>query len=190
MEKLVKIQLDGDLEARPLAMLVQIASQFDSSVYLESEGKKVNAKSIMGMMSLTLKKGDDVLVKVEIIQEGEDLSIIAIGRMVERAKEVAELIPEKSVEIINARFLKPLDEETILKSINKTKNVITIEDNLLKGGLGSAVIELLNKNEMGNIKVKTYGYNDIFVEHGKVEELEKKYNINAEKISKTAMNIL
>lgn len=70
MEKLVKIQLDGDLEARPLAMLVQIASQFDSSVYLESEGKKVNAKSIMGMMSLTLKKGDDVLVKAD----GEDES--------------------------------------------------------------------------------------------------------------------
>ena len=50
--KAVRIQLNGGLEARPVAMLVQVASQHDSTVYLESEGKKVNAKSIMGMMSL------------------------------------------------------------------------------------------------------------------------------------------
>ena len=79
-------------------------------------------------------KTEDInLGKAEIIQEGTDLSIIAIGKMVGRAKEIAELLPEKSVEIINARFLKPLDEETVLKSIEKTKYAITIEDNLLKG---------------------------------------------------------
>ena len=122
--------------------------------------------------------------KSEIIQEGKDISIIAIGKMVERAKEIAELLPEKSIEIINARFLKPLDEETILKSIEKTKNVITIEDNLLHGGLGTSVIELINKSKIENVKVKTYGYDDIFVEHGKVEELEEKYGLTAEKIAK------
>ncbi len=68
MEKLVKIQLTGDLEARPIAMLVQIASQYDSTVYLETSGKKVNAKSIMGMMSLKLKTGDEV----NVIAEGSD----------------------------------------------------------------------------------------------------------------------
>ena len=125
--------------------------------------------------------------KAEIIQEGIDLSIIAIGKMVERAKEVANLMPDKSIEIINTRCLKPLDEETILKSIEKTKNVITIEDNLLKGGLGSAVLELVNKNKLENIKIKSYGYDDIFVEHGKVEELEDKYGLTAEKISKNAL---
>ena len=92
-----------------------------------------------------------------------------------------------SLEIINSRFLKPLDEGTIIKSIEKTKNVITIEDNLLKGGLGSAVLEIINKNKLENIKVQTYGYNDIFVEHGKVEELEEKYGLTAEKISKNAL---
>ena len=63
------------------------------------------------------------------------MSIIAIGKMVERAKEVADLLPEKNIEIINARFLKPLDKEAILKSIEKTKRVVTIEDGLIEGGL-------------------------------------------------------
>ena len=66
--KAVRIQLDGGLEARPVAMLVQVASQHDSSVYLESEGRKVNAKSIMGMMSLGLDSGE----MVTVIADGPD----------------------------------------------------------------------------------------------------------------------
>lgn len=77
------------------------------------------------------------LGKAEVLKEGQDLSIIAIGKMVDRAMEVARILENngKSVEVINARFLKPIDKETILKSIAKTKNVITIEDNIIKGGL-------------------------------------------------------
>ena len=66
--KAVKIQLSGGLEARPVAMLVQVASQHDSTVYLESEGKKVNAKSIMAMMSLGLDSGE----LVTVIADGPD----------------------------------------------------------------------------------------------------------------------
>ena len=66
--KAVRIQLNGGLEARPVAMLVQVASQHDSTVYLESEGKKVNAKSIMGMMSLGLDSGE----RVTVIADGPD----------------------------------------------------------------------------------------------------------------------
>ena len=65
VKKSVKVQLDGGLEARPVAVLVQVASQFDSAVYVESEGRKVNAKSIMGMMTLGLAAGDHVTVEVE-----------------------------------------------------------------------------------------------------------------------------
>lgn len=122
------------------------------------------------------------LGKAEVIQEGTDLSIIAIGNMVGRAKEVAKLMPEKSVEIINARFLKPLDEETILNSIRKTKHCVTIEDNLLKGGLSSAVTEAINKSDIEDVKIKSFGYDDTFVEHGTVKELENKYGLSAEKI--------
>ena len=68
MEKSIKIQLTVGLEARPVAMLVQVASQYESSVYIEAEGKKVNAKSIMGMMSLALGTGESV----KVIANGND----------------------------------------------------------------------------------------------------------------------
>jgi len=68
MEKSIKLQLDGQLEARPIAMLVQVASQYDSTVYLETEGRKVNAKSIMGMMSLASNLGTEI----RIITDGSD----------------------------------------------------------------------------------------------------------------------
>lgn len=68
MEKSIRLQLDGQLEARPIAMLVQVASQYDSTVYLETEGRKVNAKSIMGMMSLAASLGTEI----RIITDGSD----------------------------------------------------------------------------------------------------------------------
>ena len=136
-----------------------------------------------GGENFLFEKTEDIeLGKAEIVQEGTDLSIIAIGNMVGRAEEVASLLPEKSVEIINARFLKPLDEETILNSIRKTRHCVTIEDNLIKGGLGSAIIELINRKSKENIKVKTYGYDDVFVEHGNSSELEKKYKMDSKSI--------
>lgn len=64
-KKAVEIKLQNGLEARPVAMLVQVASKFESRIYLESAGKKVNAKSIMGMMSLGLDNGDQVMVTAE-----------------------------------------------------------------------------------------------------------------------------
>ena len=64
-EKSIKIQLSGGLDARPVAMLVQVASQHESSVYIETGGKRVNAKSIMGMMSLALGTGETVKVTAE-----------------------------------------------------------------------------------------------------------------------------
>ena len=125
-----------------------------------------------------------VLGESELLKEGSDVTIIAIGKMVEKAVEVADEFSKIGVnaEIINARFLKPFDENKIIESIEKTKNVITIEDNLLKGGLGSAVIELINRKAKENIKIKTFGYDDIFVEHGSLDELENKYNLSTEKI--------
>ncbi|NLL78533.1 MAG: HPr family phosphocarrier protein [Clostridiales bacterium] len=68
VEKSVEIQLESGLEARPVAVLVQVASQFKSSVYLEAEGRKVNAKSIMGMMTLGLNTGETV----KVLCDGDD----------------------------------------------------------------------------------------------------------------------
>ena len=116
--------------------------------------------------------------RAEIIKEGNDITIIAIGKMVAKAMEIAKNIEEKQnkvVEIINARFLKPLDIETIKKSIQKTKNVITIEDGTQINGLGTAIKELIVDNNMEKINVTTIAYPDEFIPHGSVNELEKIY---------------
>ena len=77
-KKAVKIQLENGLEARPIAMLVQTASQYDSSIYLEAGEKKVNAKSIMGMMTLILSAGDTVTVSAD--GKDEDAAIEGIEK--------------------------------------------------------------------------------------------------------------
>ena len=131
-------------------------------------------------------KCDDIkLGKAEVIKKGKDLTIVAIGKMVERAVEVSDILKEQSIdcEIINARFVKPLDYNTIERSIRKTKNVITIEDGILKGGLGSSVMELINEYKIEDVFVKMYGYDDVFIQHGSVEELEKLYGLDAKSIA-------
>jgi 1-deoxy-D-xylulose-5-phosphate synthase len=117
------------------------------------------------------------LGKAEIIKDGNDLTIVAIGKMVAKAVKIAENYEKegKKVEIINARFLKPFDEETVLNSIKKTKNVITIEDNTIIGGLATKVKELIAQNEVQDVKIKCYAYPDKFIEQGTVDELESKY---------------
>lgn len=65
MRKEMVVQLAGGLEARPIAVLVQVASQYESAVYLEADGKRVNAKSIMGMMTMTLKAGEKMVVEAK-----------------------------------------------------------------------------------------------------------------------------
>ena len=76
IRKPITIKISNGLEARPIALLVQVASQYESSIYVESEAKKVNAKSIMGMMSLGLDSGESVTVSVEGADEAEDMESI------------------------------------------------------------------------------------------------------------------
>ena len=124
--------------------------------------------------------------KAEIIKEGTDITIVAIGKMVERAMEVSQKLEKDGIyaEVINARFLKPLDEKTIISSIKKTKNVITIEDGILRAGLGCSVCELIVKNKLENVDFESFGYDDKFVKHGSVTELEKLNGIDVNSIVK------
>ena len=125
------------------------------------------------------------LGKAEILKKGEDLTIVAIGKMVARAVEVSDLLKEQGIdcEVINARFLKPLDENTIETSIRKTRKVITIEDGILRGGLGTSVNELINDCRIDGVHVKAYGYDDVFVQHGSVDELEELNGLDAKSIA-------
>ena len=124
------------------------------------------------------------LGECEFIKYGDDITIIAIGKMVERALEVAILLEKYGInaEVINARFLKPFDNKSIADSIIKTKNVITIEDGILRGGLATSVNELIVKRNLQDVCVKNLGYDDKYVKHGQVDELEKLNGLDVESI--------
>ena len=122
------------------------------------------------------------LGKAETLTYGKNATIISIGKTVSKAVKIAEKL--EKVEVINARFLKPLDVEKIKESIAKTKNVIVIEDGTSVGGLTTVIKELIVDENLKNIKFKSFAYPDKFIEHGSVEELEKRYNVDENAIKR------
>ena len=129
--------------------------------------------------------------QMEKTKNKPQLSIIAIGKMVSRAMNIAEEIQDKiDVEVINARFLKPFDNQTIIKCIQKTKNVVTIEDGTIINGLGTTVKELISDNKLEGIKIECFAYPDEFIKHGKVEELEELYGLDENSIINKILSLL
>jgi len=122
------------------------------------------------------------LGKAELIQSGKDLLIISVGVMFYPVKEAISILMGKGISVgfINARFIKPLDKELILKEALRCKKVLTVEDNTLIGGFGSAVKELLSEQ---GIYVESLGINDFFPEQGEREYLLFRYGLNAENIA-------
>ena len=133
-----------------------------------------------------------VLGKAEVLKEGTDITIVAIGKTVARAMRIAEKLEKEEIqaEVINCRFLKPLDKQTIKESIQKTKNVITIEDGTSINGLGTAVEELILEEKLENIDFQKFAYPDEFIKHGSVEELEKIYELDEENILKKTEELI
>ena len=122
------------------------------------------------------------LGKAEKLSEGNDYTIVAIGKMVQRAYEISSILKKEGigVQVINVRFLKPFDEENIIKWIGNSK-VITIEDNIIKGGLGSTVLEALKKYHKTN-ELKILGYPYEFIKQVTLDEIEKDYKLDVESI--------
>ena len=118
----------------------------------------------------------------EIISHGTDITILAFGKTVLTATKVAELRKDKSFEIINLRFLKPLDKETILTSVKKTKSVIVIEDNVINGGLSSSIKDLLSSHK--DINAQYFAYPDKFIKHGDTAFIEDEFHMSANEIAK------
>lgn len=125
------------------------------------------------------------LGKAEILHTGKDLTIVAIGKTVATALEVSKILEKKkiSAEVINVRFLKPLDSDTIMNSLRKTKRIITIEDNVITGGLASAIQNLII-NEKDVLFKKFFAYPDEFIKHGSTSEIEDEFGLSVEKIAK------
>jgi len=138
-----------------------------------------------GEADIKFEKHEDIKQgQAEVLQEGKDISIIGIGKMTATAMKVANELQKEglSAEVINARFLKPLDCDKISKSIEKTKFVITIEDGTEIGGLGSSIKEIIVNKNLEGVKIKCFAYPDEFIKHGSVPELEELYGLDYKNI--------
>ncbi len=128
--------------------------------------------------------GDFKLGQAVKVTEGRDVSIIATGRMVKRAQEVSELLQKRKIscEILALPTIKPLDEAAVIAAAMKTGKVITIEDNVKIGGVGSMIAELLLEKDV-KCKIKIYAFPDTPITHGSIDELDKLYGLDAETIA-------
>ena len=131
-----------------------------------------------------LKKGESLksleIGKGEVLREGKDILIIAIGSTVYPSLRAAQRLEEIGIDaaIINSRFLKPLDGDLLCHWATRTGRVLTVEENVLMGGFGSAVLELFQEKNLLSIPVKRLGIPDCFIEHGPQSLLRKKYGID------------
>lgn len=127
--------------------------------------------------------------KAEVLQEGNDGVILAIGNMVLAALAAGELLKKDGIKVtvVNARFVKPLDKSLFKQLAQKHKNVVTVEENVVAGGFGSAVGEVLAET---NIRIKHIGLPDQFIEHGQCSLLRKKYHLTGEAIYKEIKEFL
>jgi 1-deoxy-D-xylulose-5-phosphate synthase len=122
--------------------------------------------------------------KGELLLDGADVAIISIGNMVYPAMEAAKRLAGDGISatVVNARFVKPLDGELILRAAKKTGRVVTVEEHALMGGFGSAVLESLDAAGMTGVKSLRIGLPDAYIEHGTQALLRKKYGLDADGI--------
>jgi 1-deoxy-D-xylulose-5-phosphate synthase len=130
--------------------------------------------------------------QAELLRSGSDVALIALGHTVLPALSAATLLEAAGISaaVVNARFVKPMDAKLICSVAEEAKRVVTIEENILAGGFGSAVLELLHDRELEDIHVKRCGIPDAFVEQGRQDELRKKYLLDQEGIYQTALSVL
>jgi 1-deoxy-D-xylulose-5-phosphate synthase len=146
-------------------------------VFRYPRGNGVGVKTGAALTSLSIGKG-------EVLKEGDDVLILGIGSTVIPSLHAADTLEELGIHaaVINARFLKPLDGDLISYWAARTGKVLTVEENVLAGGFGSAVLELLQEKGLFEIRVKRLGIPDLFVEHGPQALLRAKYGIDEEGI--------
>jgi transketolase len=131
-----------------------------------------------------------VIGEAIVMREGTDLTIIATGHLVWKSLEAARLLAEKgiSAEVINVHTIKPLDEETVLDSVSKTRCAVTAEEHQVNGGLGDAIAGLLARRMP--VPMEMVAVYDSFGESGKPDELMKKYGLETANVAEAAVTVL
>ena len=130
--------------------------------------------------------------KSEIVREGEDVLVIAVGNRVYPALEAAQTLADAGISatVINARFVKPLDTAAILPLAERIGKVITIEDGVIMGGFGSAVLEAIAAAGLKDVQIRNLGIPDEFIEHGDIQHLYALCQCDADAVVRAAQEML
>jgi len=130
--------------------------------------------------------------KAEMRREGDDIAILAVGNMVQHAVKAAELLSHSDISaaVYNMRFIKPLDTELIDALAQRFKYILTVEDNSVVGGFGSAVAEHLTTIADAQCTLRIHGLPDDFIDHGKQEELYRSLNLDPLGLARMAGDML
>jgi 1-deoxy-D-xylulose-5-phosphate synthase len=141
-------------------------------------------------MDIELKKLP--IGKWDVLREGSDLAILTFGTTIPLAEEAAVSLAEEgiSVKVINARSIKPLDEDILIELANKNYPILTIEEAALQGGFGSAVLEFYNQQSLHKVIIERIGIPDQFIEHGNVSELMGEIGITTQDVIKRIHKII
>jgi len=128
--------------------------------------------------------------KAIVFEEGKDVSIFATGHLLWKALEAKEILEEKGIfaEVINIHTIKPLDKQAVLKSVLKTKCVVTAEEHFRNGGLGDSIAQFLSLNYPVNIEM--VAVNDKFGQSGKPDDLLELYGLNAKAIFEASEKVI
>ena len=162
-----------------LRHMLHTAVQVDSPVAIRyPRGSGLGIKMDESLQQLPIGVAEELKV-------GRDLVFLAIGAMVDPCRAASELLEAQGIQagLINARFIKPLDEQMIRRLSRDVGIIVTVEDNILAGGFGSAVLEYVNEQNLNWVKVLRLGLPDQFIEHGTREQLLEKYRLTPERIA-------
>jgi 1-deoxy-D-xylulose-5-phosphate synthase len=132
------------------------------------------------------------LGEAEMLRDGDDIALIALGSMVFPSLEAAARLEGEGIStaVVNARFVKPLDEELFVDLANRVGQIVTVEEGQRSGGFGSAVAELLQDRRMESVKLGAIGLPDAFIEHGKPAILHESVALTAEAISERVLRFV
>jgi 1-deoxy-D-xylulose-5-phosphate synthase len=127
--------------------------------------------------------------KGEVLKRGDDLVILAYGTMVHPAVQVSEILKEHGIDatVVNARFVKPLDQDLILPLARKIGKVVTMEEGCLPGGFGSAIAELF-MDEGVNAQLKRFGVPDVLVEHATPDQSKVTLGLTSSQMAEQILN--
>lgn len=173
----------------------------------ENEGQHMVNTAIQydeGPIAMRFPRGNGLGVKMdeqlktipigswEVLRPGKDAVILTFGTTIKMALQAAEELQKegKSIRVVNARFIKPLDESMLNEILSEGMPILTIEEAVLQGGFGSSVLEYIHDKKVSHIKVERMGIPDEFIEHGSVDALLEEIGLTKTQVAETLRDLL